>query len=190
MSHFWERQTDGPTACSITHLQIVPGWAINIPLLLLPSLPLHCCLVMCLKELLSCTKLTTFSMISLTRTVRLQRFLAHLLTMTIGHRQVFFVSHLTYLVQLLYLGKLWTPKCHEFILKLLIFPVPQYCDINYKTAVTILFSLLIIQLTVYDRTITRFIADDKVVYQWVRREMQLTSDNSWARRRLKHVSWR
>jgi len=30
--------------------------------------------------------------------------------------------------------------------------------------VTILFYLLIIQLTVYKRTITRFIADSKVVY--------------------------
>ena len=41
---------------------------------------------------------------------------------------------------------------------------------------------------VYNRT--RFIVDDKVVYQRVRREMRLASDNSWARRRLKHVSWR
>ena len=41
-------------------------------------------------------------------------------------------------------------------------------DINCKT-VTILFYLLIIQLTVfYNRIITRFIADDKVVYQRVR----------------------
>jgi len=43
---------------------------------------------------------------------------------------------------------------------------------------------------VYNGTITRFIADDKVVYQRVRREMQLASDNSWARRRLRHFSWR
>jgi len=49
---------------------------------------------------------------------------------------------------------------------------------------------LIIQLTVYNRTITRFIADDKVVYQWVRWEIRLASDNSWARHRLKHVSWK
>jgi len=40
----------------------------------------------------------------------------------------------------------------------------QYWDINCKI-VTILFCLLIIQLTVYNRTITRFIADDNVVYQ-------------------------
>jgi len=53
--------------------------------------------------------------------------------------------------------------------------------------VTILFYLLIIQLTVINRTITRFIADDKVVYQRVRREIRLASDSSWARRRLKHV---
>jgi len=40
----------------------------------------------------------------------------------------------------------------------------QYYDINCKT-VTKLFYLLIIQLTVYNITITRFSADDKVVYQ-------------------------
>ena len=39
---------------------------------------------------------------------------------------------------------------------------------------------------VYNRTI----ADDNVVYQWVRREIRLASDNSWARHHLKHVSWR
>ena len=50
--------------------------------------------------------------------------------------------------------------------------------------------LLIIQLTVYNRTLTRFIADDKVVYQRVRRDMWLASDNSWERHRLKHLSWR
>ena len=37
-----------------------------------------------------------------------------LITKGIGHRQVFLVSHLTYLVQLLYLGKLSRPKYHEF----------------------------------------------------------------------------
>jgi len=57
---------------------------------------------------------------------------------------------------------------------------------------------------VYNRTITRFITD-KVVYQRVRQEMRLrnkhgwmdgwmdgwmASDNSWARRRLKHLSRR
>ena len=47
---------------------------------------------------------------------------------------------------------------------------------------------LLIQLAVYNRTITRCIAVDKVVYQRVRRETRLTSDNScWTRRRL---SWR
>ena len=56
--------------------------------------------------------------------------------------------------------------------------------------ITILFCLLIIQLTVYNKTITRFIADDNVVYQQVRREIWLDSDNSWARHHLKHVSWR
>jgi len=39
----------------------------------------------------------------------------------------------------------------------------QYEDINCKT-IAILFCLFIIQLTVYNGTITRFIADDKVVY--------------------------
>ena len=38
------------------------------------------------------------------------------------------------------------------------------------------------QLTLYKRTVTRFIADDKVVYQGVRRATWLASDNSWARR--------
>ena len=52
------------------------------------------------------------------------------------------------------------------------------------------FAYLLIQLTVYNRTITRFIADDNVVYQWVRRDIRLVSDNSWARHHLKHVSWR
>jgi len=65
----------------------------------------------------------------------------------------------------------------------------QYYDINYKT-VTILFCLFIIQLTLYNRTISRFIAGDKVICQRVRREMRLTSDNSWVRHRLKHLSWR
>ena len=57
-----------------------------------------------------CSKkhVTTFVMISWTRTVRLQRLLAYILGLTknIGHRRVglFLVSHLTYLVQLLYLG--------------------------------------------------------------------------------------
>jgi len=67
--------------------------------------------------------------------------------------------------------------------------VLQYSDINGKT-VTILFYLLVVHLTVYNRTITRFIADDKVVYQRVRWEIRLASDNSWARHHLKHVSWR
>ena len=65
-------------------------------------------------------------------------------------------------MQLLYLGKLSRPKYYEFSLKVLIFSMLQYEDINCKT-VTILFYSLIIQLTVYNRTITRFIADDNVV---------------------------
>jgi len=42
----------------------------------------------------------------------------------------------------------------------------------------------------YNRTITRFTADDKVVYHRVRWKMQLASDNSWVRRSLKHLSWK
>ena len=70
-------------------------------------------------------------------------------------------------MQLLHVGKLSRPKYHEFSLKVLIFSMLQYLDINCKT-VTILFYFLIIQLTVYNRTKTRFLADDKVVYQRVR----------------------
>jgi len=33
-------------------------------------------------------------------------------------------------------------------------------------------------------------ADGNIVYQQVRWEMQLASDNSWARRHLKHLSGR
>ena len=49
---------------------------------------------------------------------------------------------------------------------------------------------LVIQLTICNKTITRFTADDKVVYQRVRREMRQASYNSWAWRRSKHMSWR
>jgi len=49
-----------------------------------------------------------------------------LITKTIGHRQVFLVSHHTYLVWLLYLENLLRPIYHEFSLKLLIFPMLQY----------------------------------------------------------------
>ena len=108
-----------------------------------------------------------------------------LITNSISHQQLFLVFHLTYFVQLLYLGKLSRPIYHEFSLKLLIFSMLHNCII-----VTILFCLLIIKLTVYNRTITRFIAGDNVVYQWVRWEIRLASDNSWARHHLKHVSWR
>jgi len=39
---------------------------------------------------------------------------------------MFLFSHLTYLVQLLYYGKVLRPKYHEFSLKLLIIPMLQY----------------------------------------------------------------
>ena len=69
--------------------------------------------------------------------------------------------HLTYLMQLVYLGKLSRPKYHEFSRKLLIFSMLQYSYIKCKNA-TILCYLPIIQITVYKRTIARFSAD-KVV---------------------------
>ena len=43
----------------------------------------------------------------------------------------------------------------------------------------ILFYLLIIQLIVYKRSVARFTANDKVVYQGVRPATRLASDNSW-----------
>jgi len=49
-----------------------------------------------------------------------------LITKSIGHRQVYLVSHLTYFVHLLYLGKLSRPKYHEFSFKFLIFSMLQY----------------------------------------------------------------
>jgi len=83
------------------------------------------------------------------------------------------------------------PKYHKFSLILLIFSMLQYYDINCKTVTILLvFCLLIIQLTVYNGKITRFIADDKVVYQRVRRVIRLASDNRWAWHHLKHVRWR
>ena len=58
-------------------------------------------------------------------------------------------------------------KYHEFSLKVQFSQFSQYEDINCKT-ITVLFYLFSIQLAVYNGTITRFIADDKVVYQRVR----------------------
>jgi len=71
----------------------------------------------------------------------------------------------------------------------LISSTQQYYVINCKT-VTIQFYLLIIQLTVYNRKYQDLLQTIKVVYQRVRWDMRLASDNSWARRRLKHLSWR
>ena len=42
-----------------------------------------------------------------------------LITKSIGHRQVFLFSHLTYLVQLLYLGKLSRPKYQQKLNKIM-----------------------------------------------------------------------
>jgi len=121
--------------------------------------------------------------------MKLSFLLSYFIMKTIGRRREFLTSQLTYLVQILSLGKLSWLKYHEFSLKLLIFSMLQYWDINCKT-VTILFCLLIIQRMVYNRAITRFIADNKVVYQLLRREMWLASDNSWALRCLSHLSFR
>jgi len=52
-----------------------------------------------------------------------------------------------------------------------------------------LFYLLIIQLTVYKRIITRFIAGDKVVFQGVKWVTWLASDNSWARAHMLEVNY-
>ena len=49
--------------------------------------------------------------------------------------------------------------------------------------------LPVIQLMVYNRTIARYIADSKVVCQRLRQATRFSLDNSWARRRLKHLSW-
>ena len=106
-----------------------------------------------------------------------------LTTKTIGYQCVFYFPSSPIYCSYFTFGNLSRPKYHEFSIKLLIFPMLLYKDINSKTVI-ILFHLSIIQLTVYNRTITRFIADDNVVYQRVTRQMQLTSDNSWARRRL------
>jgi len=67
-------------------------------------------------------------MISQSRNVRLQRFLAYVLprVYAIKIKQVLLVSHVTYFVELLYLGKLLRPKYHEFSLKLLILSMLQY----------------------------------------------------------------
>jgi len=54
------------------------------------------------------------------------KFFGTLITKSIGHRQVYIVSHLTYFVQLLYLGKLSRPKYHKFSLKLLMFSMLRY----------------------------------------------------------------
>jgi len=50
--------------------------------------------------------------------------------------------------------------------------------------------LPVIQLMVYNRTIARYIADSKVVCQRLRQATRFSLDNSWARRRLKHLSSR
>jgi len=52
-------------------------------------------------------------------TVHLQRFFGTLVIKTIGHRQVFLFAHLTYLVQLLYLGKLLRPKYQQKLNKIM-----------------------------------------------------------------------
>jgi len=53
------------------------------------------------------------------KTVRLERFFGTLITKSTGHRQVFLFSHLTYFVQLLYLGKLSKPKYQQKLNKIM-----------------------------------------------------------------------
>jgi len=50
---------------------------------------------------------------------------AILIPKSVCHQQVFLFSHLTYLMQIIYLGKLSRPKYHEFSCKLSIFPMLQ-----------------------------------------------------------------
>jgi len=64
---------------------------------------------------------TTFLMISLSRTVRLERFLSHLL-LRVGLQAIdrcFLFFHLTYFVQLFYLGKLSRPKYQQKLNKIM-----------------------------------------------------------------------
>jgi len=134
---------------------------------------------------------TTFSKISWTRTDRLQRFLAHLLL------RLWAIDR--------YFQFLASPiSCSYFTSgnyrDLNIMNLALNCEISQCCNTTILpaklspyyFTYLLFNLRFifYNGTITRFIADDEVVYQWMRREIRLASDNSWPRRRLKHLSWR
>jgi len=83
-----------------------------------------------------------------------EKLFGALITKTMDHHQVVLFSHVTYLVQLLYLGKLSRSEYYEFNLTLLIFQMLQHWDIECKT-VTVLFYLLIIQLTVCKRKIKK-----------------------------------
>ena len=89
---------------------------------------------------------TTFSMISWTRTVRLQKIVGALITKSVGHQQVFLVSHLTYIVQLLYLAKLSRPKYHEFSLKLVIFSMLQYTIMEFMVNLTGLTAVIVLAI--------------------------------------------
>jgi len=51
------------------------------------------------------------------------------------------------------------------------------------------FTYLLFSLPFRRKTIIRFIADGKVVYQRVRREMRLAADNNWTRHHLKHFTF-
>ena len=62
---------------------------------------------------------TTFLMISWSRTVRLERFLAHLLLRVRAIDRCFYFSHLTYFVQLLCLGNLSRPKYQQKLNKVI-----------------------------------------------------------------------
>ena len=105
-----------------------------------------------------------------------------LITKSKGHRQVFLVSHLTNLVQLRDLNIINLAlncrfsQCYNT--KILTAKLSPY----YFTYLLSNLWFIIEQ--------SRLTADNKVVYQWVRWEIRLASDNSWAWHCLKHVSWR
>ena len=81
----------------------------------------------------------------------------------------------------LYLGKLSRPKCHEF----------SPADFPNAKLSPLLFYLLIIQLSVYKRTITSLLQTIRLfISEWDGRCDWLQTTAEHARRRLQHLSWR
>jgi len=87
-------------------------------------------------------------------------------------------------VQLLYLGKLLRSKYIYLALNC------SYSQCYNTRILTAKLSPYYFTYLLFNLRFRRFIADGKVVYQRVRREMRLASDNSWTRHSLKHLSWR